>query len=86
MDSTDTDKYYFRRYSVQPIDLKVYPLNSTESSKIIYTSSDENVAIVKDNMIVAKSAGTCVITITCGSVYSKINLTIVDNSSEFATY
>ena len=86
MDSTDTDKYYFRRYSVQPIDLKIYPLNSTESDKIIYVSSDENVAIVENNMIKAKSAGTCTITITCGSVFSKINLTIVDNSDEFATY
>lgn len=87
MDSFDTDKYYFRRYSVQIIDAIAYPLNSTESNEIYYESSDESIAVIENNnRIRAKSAGSCIIKVTCGTITTNINLTIIDNSSDFIDY
>lgn len=87
MDSFDTDKYYFRRYSAQTIDAIAYPLNSTEDNEIHYESLDESIAVIENNnRIRAKSAGSCIIKVTCGTITTNINLTINDNSSDFVTY
>ena len=87
MDSFDTDKYYFRRYSAQVIDAVAYPLNSTENNEIHYESLDESIAVIENNnRIRAKSAGSCIIKVTCGTITTNINLTINDNSSDFVTY
>lgn len=87
MDSFDTDKYYFRRRSAQIIDAVAYPLNSTENNEIHYESLDESIAVIENNnRIRAKSAGSCIIKVTCGTITANINLTINDNSSDFVTY
>ena len=42
------------------------PSNTTDSKSIVWSSSDESVAVVKDGKITAKGAGKAVITAMCG--------------------
>lgn len=69
--------------SSEKINTTVYPENSTYK-ELIWSSSDEKIATVKDGVVCAKSAGKCEISVAdiTGSVIKKCNVEVINIESD----
>ena len=69
--------------SSEKINTTVYPENSTYK-ELIWSSSDEKIATVKDGVVCAKSAGKCEISVAdiTGSVIKKCNVEVINIQSD----
>lgn len=69
--------------SSEKINVTVYPENSTYK-ELIWSSSDEKIATVKDGVVCAKSEGKCEISVAdiTGSVIKKCNVEVINIQSD----
>ena len=82
--TADTKTIYIESWGGPNVANITYELLNTDETSVIWESSDENVATVKDGVVTAVSAGTTTITGTIKntSVSSSIEISVMDFTSE----